>query len=68
MQWFSFLTIMEYNTNKVQEDTGLISSLLKIFSMFEICLSFGDEDLDALSTKCISYKRETGSDSETSYT
>ena len=63
MQWFPFLTIMEYIAKKIQEDKGLISSLLKMFSMFEIRLSFEDEDLDALSIKCINYKRETGLDS-----
>ena len=34
--------------------------------MFEIRLSFGDEDLDALSIRCINFKRETGLDPETS--
>ena len=36
--------------------------------MFEIRLSYGDEDLDALSIKCINCRRETGLDSETSFT
>ena len=31
-------------------------------------MSFGDEDLDALSINCINFKRETGLDSETSFT
>ena len=31
-------------------------------------LSFGDEDLDALSIKCINFKRGTGLNSETSFT
>ena len=55
---------MEHAVNKMQEDKGPISSLLKMFSMFEIRLSFGDEDLDALSIKCINCKRETGLDSK----
>ena len=58
---------MEHTANKIQEDKGLISSLLKMFSMFKIRLSFGDEDLDALSIKCINCKREIGLDSETSF-
>ena len=57
IQWFHFLTIMEHTANKMQEDTGLISSLLKMFSVFEIRLSFGDEYLYALSIKSINYKR-----------
>ena len=68
MQWFPFLNIMEHTANKIQEYKGLISSLLKMFSMFEIRLSFGDEYLDALSIKCINCKRETGLNSETSFT
>ena len=59
---------MEHTANKMQEDKGIISSLLKMFSMFEIRLSFGDKCLDALSIKCINCKRETGLDSETIFT
>ena len=40
IQWFPFLTIMEHTANKMQEDQGLILSLLKMFAMFKICLSF----------------------------
>ena len=32
MQWFPFLTIMEHAANKMQEDKGLISSLLKKYT------------------------------------
>ena len=59
---------MEHTANKMKENNGLISSLLKMFSMFEIRLSFEDKDLDALSIKCINCKKETGLDSETSFT
>ena len=31
MQWFPFLAIMEHTVKKMQEDTRLISSLLRIF-------------------------------------
>ena len=68
MQWFPFLTIMEHTANKIQENVRIISSLLRMFSMFEIRLSFGDKYLDALSIKCINCKRETSLDSETSFT
>ena len=67
-QWSPFLTIMEHTANTMQDDKGLISSLLKMFSMFEIRLGFGDEDLDTLYLKCINCKRETGLNSETSFT
>ena len=43
MQWFPFLTIMGHTANKMQENNGLILSLLKMFAMFEIRLSYGDK-------------------------
>ena len=58
---------MEYTGNIMQDDTNLTSSLLKMFSMFEIRLSNGDDDLDIVSLKCINCKRETGLNEETSF-
>ena len=57
IQWFPFITIMEHTANKMRENNGLISSLLKMFAVFEICLSYGDEKLDVVSIKCINCKR-----------
>ena len=45
---FPFLTIMEHTANKMQDDKGLISSLLRMFSMFKIRLSYGDKDLETV--------------------
>ena len=59
---------MEHTANKMQEDNGLMSSLLKMFSMLEIRLIFGDKYLDALSIECINSKRETGLNLKTSFT
>ena len=56
-QWFTFHAIMEYTGNIMQDDTHLMSSLLKMFLMFEIRLSYGDNDLDTLSLKCINCKK-----------
>ena len=56
---------MEHTENKMQDYKGLISSLLKMFSMFEIRLSFGDEYLYDFSIRCINFKRETALDPET---
>ena len=53
IQWFPFLTIMEYTANKIQDNKVLISSLLKVFSVFEIRFSYGNKDLDTLSLNCI---------------
>ena len=57
-QWFPSLEMMEYTGNNIQNDTHLTSSLLKIFSMFEIRLSVGDVDLDEVSLKCIILKEK----------
>ena len=40
LQWFTFHAIMEYTGNLMKDDTHLISSLLRKFSMFEIRLSY----------------------------
>ena len=59
---------MEYTGNIMQDDTHLMSSLLKMFLIFEIRLSYGDKDLDVLSLNCINCKKETGLNSETTFT
>ena len=40
IQWFPFRTIMEYTANKMKETNGLMPSLLKMFLMFGIRLSY----------------------------
>ena len=60
LQWFPFHSVMEYTGNFMQDNTHLTSSLLKMFSMFEICFSVGDDDLDEVSLKCINCKISTG--------
>ena len=52
----------------MQYGTHLISSLLKMFSMVEICLSYGEKYLDTLCLKCINCKKETGLNSKTNFT
>ena len=59
---------MEHTVNIMQDDKHLTSSLLKIFLMFKICLSYGEKYLDTLSLKCINCKRKTGLDPETTFT
>ena len=58
---------MEYNGNIMQDDTHITSSLLRMFSMFEIRLSCGDDNLDIVSLKCINCKKETGLNAETGF-
>ena len=57
MQWFPFLEIMEYTGKYMKNDTHITSSLLKMFSMFEIRLNVGDVDLDSVSLKRINCKK-----------
>ena len=68
IQWFPFHAIMEHTGNIIQDDTHLMSSLLKMFSMFKIRLSYGEKDLDTLCLKCINIKKEIGLNSETNFT
>ena len=51
---------MKYTGNDIKNDTPLTSSLLKMCSMFEICLSVGDVNVDEVSLKCINCKKSTG--------
>ena len=67
LQWFPFHAIMEYTVYIMQYVTHLTSSLLKMFSMFEICLSCGDNDLDIVSLKCINCQKETCLNAETGF-
>ena len=59
---------MEHTGNIMQDDKHLISSLLNIFSMFEIRLSHEEKKLVTVSLKCINCKREIGLDPETTVT
>ena len=43
IQWFPFPDIIEHTANKMKENNGLVSSLLKMFAKFEIRLSYGDK-------------------------
>ena len=44
----------------MENNNGLISSLLKVFAMFELRLSCKEVDLDVVYLMCINCKRETG--------
>ena len=51
----------------MKENNGMISSLLRVFAMFEIRLSYGVKELDVVSIKCINCKIETGLDSKANF-
>ena len=59
IQWFPFLTVMEHTANITEKNNELISSLLKVFAMFEILLSYKKGILDVLFLKYINFKRVT---------
>ena len=58
---------MEYTRNIMQDNTYLMLSLLKMFSMFEIRLSCGDDNLEKLCLKCVNCKKEIGLNEETGF-
>ena len=60
MKWFPFITILEHTGNIIRKSNGLISSLLKVFSMFELILLSAEKKLNVLAIRCIKCKRETG--------
>ena len=51
---------MEYTGNGMKSDIPLTTSLLKLFSMFEISLTVGDVNVDEVSLMCINCKISTG--------
>ena len=60
IKWFTFLTIMEHTANILTPDKGLISSLLKVFAMFELPLIDDGDKVEAIDIRCINCKKETG--------
>ena len=60
IEWFPFLDIMEYTGNDMKIDIPLTTSLLKMFSMFEISLTVWDVNVDEVSLMCINCKIKTG--------
>ena len=51
---------MERTAYIMRKNKVLISSLLKVFAMFELILNHDKEKLDVISIRCINCKRETG--------
>ena len=51
----------EHTANIARTNKGLISSLLKVFAIFELRLIGDKYKLDFIAIRCINCKRETGS-------
>ena len=56
IQWFPFITIMEYTANILNPNKGLIPSLLKVFSMSELSLIDDGDKAEAIDNRCINCK------------
>ena len=48
MKWFPFLTIMEHTENILKQNKGLILSLLRFFSMFQLRLIDDKYEVEAI--------------------
>ena len=51
----------EHNENILKQNKGLITSLLKVFYMFELRLIDDNDKVEAISIRCINCKKETSS-------
>ena len=51
---------MEHTTNILKPKQGLITSLLKEFAMFELCLIDDRDKVEAIDIICIICKKATG--------
>ena len=57
IKWFLFLTIMEHTANIINPNKGRITSLLRVFDMFELCL-IGDRDkFESIAIRRINFKK-----------
>ena len=59
LQWFPLHANIEYTGNLMQDDMHLTSPLFNMFSLFEIRLSYGDDDLEIVSLKCFFFTINT---------
>ena len=60
IDWFPFLTIMEYTANILNPNKGIIPSLFKVFAMFELRLIDDRDKLEAIDIRCTNCKKPTG--------
>ena len=60
IQFSGLLFLPLWNVLQILRKKGLISSLLKVFAIFELHLSYKEGNLDVVSLRCINCKRETG--------
>ena len=51
---------MEHTSKIIDTNNGLISSLLKVFAVFELHLNCDEEKFNVIYIRCINCKKETG--------
>ena len=51
---------MEHTSNIINPKQGLITSILKLFAMFELRLIDDINKVEAIAIRCIDCKKETG--------
>ena len=55
--WFPFHTTMEHTANILNPIKGLITSLIRVFAMFELRLIDDRDKVEAIAIRCISCKK-----------
>ena len=63
--WLSFLNIMEYTTDRIENETTLLTPLLNMFSMFHICCWYNkwhddQNKVEYIAIRCSSCGKQTG--------
>ena len=63
IQWFPFISVMKHTEGNIDKDVLLLPSLLKGFSVFQMCLLYHEHNedvVDTIATQCINCRRNTG--------
>ena len=60
IQWFTFPKIVEHTANILKPNKGLITSLLKVFVMFELSLVYERDKVESIAIMCVNSKKGTG--------
>ena len=65
IQCFPFLTIVDHIANILEKNKSLITSLLKVFSMFRLCIFYYNHNeeenvVESIAIKCSNCDKDTG--------
>ena len=59
IKYFPFITIMEHTANILNLNKGIITSLLKVFAMFELLLVDDRDKVENIYIRCNNCQKET---------